>query len=67
MLFTREAEIRIILVHLEKEKKQLLDTLGKLRTWSSQANVNLNEYPLYLTTKADLEIVNWKIDGYKEL
>jgi hypothetical protein len=67
MLYTREAEIRIILVHLEKKKEKLLNTLDKLKLWSSQANVNLNEYPLYLTTKADLEIVNWKIDGYKEL
>jgi hypothetical protein len=67
MLLTRTEEIRIIISHLNDEKNRIVKTLSNLRIWSRMANVNLNEYPLYLNTKADLFTIGKKIDEYKNL
>jgi hypothetical protein len=60
-LLTRNEEVKIIIESLCAKKELILKTLSRLRL------MYLTEHELYYSQKAELEIINNKIEAYKSI
>lgn len=67
MLLDRQAEVKIIIAHLESEKLELIETLAKMRIWASIANIDSNIFEPNFNIKENIDKLDEMINSYKNL